>query len=105
MDEDKSVEDSVGVEIEVLDTLIFQKPFEEVARWESQHALHEPREHRDLIRIFSIGYGSPVAARHMSTSFSRRNPLFSSANRSSVLAFDFFPLLVGIRARGRNRRC
>jgi hypothetical protein len=36
----------------------------------------------------------------MSTSFSRRNPLFSSANRSSVLAFDFFHSLLGFGRRG-----
>jgi hypothetical protein len=40
--------------------------------------------------FFSMGYGSPAAARHISTSFSQRNPLFSSASRSSVFAFDFF---------------
>jgi hypothetical protein len=40
--------------------------------------------------FFSIGYGSPAAARHMSISFSRRKPLFTSASRSSVFAFDFF---------------
>jgi hypothetical protein len=40
--------------------------------------------------FFSIGYGSPAAALHMSTSFSRRNPLFSRASKSSVYAFDFF---------------
>jgi hypothetical protein len=40
--------------------------------------------------FFSMGYGSPAAALHMSTSFSRRNPLLRSANRSSVLALDFF---------------
>jgi hypothetical protein len=36
----------------------------------------------------------------MSTSFSRRNPLFSSANRSSVLAFDFFHSLLGFGRGG-----
>jgi uridylate kinase len=51
MDEDRSVEDAVGVEIEVLNTIILQEPLEEVACWESQPALHESREHRDLIRI------------------------------------------------------
>jgi hypothetical protein len=51
VDEDRSVEDVVGVEIEVLDTVILQKPLEEVARWESQPAVHEPHEHRDLIWI------------------------------------------------------
>jgi hypothetical protein len=40
--------------------------------------------------FFSMGYGFPVAALHMSTSFSRRNPLLRSASRSSVLALDFF---------------
>jgi hypothetical protein len=100
MDEDKNVEDAIGVEIEVLDTVILQKPLEEVACWEGQPALHESREHRDLIRILLIGYGSPAAARHMSTSFSRRNPLFNSANRSSVLAFDFFHSLLGFGRGG-----
>jgi hypothetical protein len=51
MDEDRSVENAVGVEIEVLDTVILQKPLEEVACWESQPALHESREHWDLIWI------------------------------------------------------
>jgi hypothetical protein len=46
------VEDAVGVEIVVLNTVVLQEPFEEVARWESQRTLHEPREHRDLIQIF-----------------------------------------------------
>jgi hypothetical protein len=50
--------------------------------------------------FFSIGYGSPAAACHMSTSFSRRNPLFSSAYRSSVLAFDFFHSLLGFGRGG-----
>jgi hypothetical protein len=37
-----------------------------------------------------MGYGSPAAALHISTSFSRRNPLFRRASRSSVFALDFF---------------
>jgi hypothetical protein len=52
--------------------------------------------------FFSMGYGSPAAARHMSTSFSRRNPLFSSDNRSSVLAFDFFHSLSGFGREGET---
>jgi hypothetical protein len=36
----------------------------------------------------------------MSTSFSRRNPLFSSANRSSVFALDFFHSLFGFGRGG-----
>jgi hypothetical protein len=102
MDEDRCVEDAVGVEIEVLNTVILQKPLEEVARWRAN-----PRStNRVNIGIssgfFSIGYGSPAAARHMSTSFSQRNPLFSSANRSSVLAFDFFHSLLGFGRGGET---
>jgi hypothetical protein len=37
----------------------------------------------------------------MSTSFSRRNPLFSSASRSSVYAFDLFHSWLGFR-RGED---
>jgi hypothetical protein len=37
-----------------------------------------------------MGYGSPAAALHISTSFSRRNPLLRRASRSSVFALDFF---------------
>jgi hypothetical protein len=40
--------------------------------------------------LFSIGYGSPAAALHMSTSFSRMNPLLRRASKSLVFAFDFF---------------
>jgi hypothetical protein len=40
--------------------------------------------------FFSMGYGSPVAALHISTSFCRRNPLLRRARRSSVFALDFF---------------
>jgi hypothetical protein len=37
-----------------------------------------------------MGYGSPAAALHISTSFSRRTPLLRRASRSSVFALDFF---------------
>jgi hypothetical protein len=40
--------------------------------------------------LFSIGYGSPAAALHISTSFSWVNPLLRRASKSSVFAFDFF---------------
>jgi hypothetical protein len=51
--------------------------------------------------FFSMGYGSPAAALHMSTSFSRRNPLLRRASRSSVLALDFFHSRFG-SGRGRD---
>jgi hypothetical protein len=50
--------------------------------------------------FFSIGYGSPAEARHMLTSFSRRNPLFSSTSRSSVFAFDVFHSWLGFGRGG-----
>jgi hypothetical protein len=90
MYEDYSMEDTVGVEVEVLDAVVPHEPLEEFARRERKPALRESREHRDLISFFSIGYGSPAAALHMSTSFSRRNPLLRRANKSFVFAFDFF---------------
>jgi hypothetical protein len=37
-----------------------------------------------------MGCGSPAAALHMSTSFSRKNPLLRRASKSSVFALDFF---------------
>jgi hypothetical protein len=46
MDEDRYVEDSIRIQVEVPDTVIIEKTLEEVARWESQPALHESREHR-----------------------------------------------------------
>jgi hypothetical protein len=37
-----------------------------------------------------MGYGSPAAALHISTAFSRRNPLLRRASKSSVFALHFF---------------
>jgi hypothetical protein len=51
VDEDRYMEDSIWVQVEVLDTIIVEKTFEEVARWESQPALHESHEHRDLVGV------------------------------------------------------
>jgi hypothetical protein len=84
------VEDIIGVEVEVLDVVVPMSPLNKslTGRESSRSA------NRANIGIssgfFSMGYGSPAAALHMSTSFSRRNPLLSRASRSSVFAFDFF---------------
>jgi hypothetical protein len=51
VDEDGDVKDSVGVQGQVLDTVVLEKTLEEVARPESQPALHERREHWDLIGV------------------------------------------------------
>jgi hypothetical protein len=55
VNEDGSVEDTVGVEIEVLDALVLQKPLEEIACRERQPSLRESREHGDLIWILLHG--------------------------------------------------
>jgi hypothetical protein len=34
VDEDRGVEDTVGVEVEVLDAVVLQEPLEEIACWE-----------------------------------------------------------------------
>jgi hypothetical protein len=49
VDEHRNVEDLVGVEVQVLDTVVLEEAFEEVARRESQPALDEPRKHWDLV--------------------------------------------------------
>jgi hypothetical protein len=50
--------------------------------------------------FFFIGYRTPAAVRHMSISFSRRKPLFTSASKSSVFTFDFFHSLFGFGRGG-----
>jgi hypothetical protein len=90
MDEDGGMENTVGVEVEVLDAVVPHEPLEEVAR-----RTESPRSAKRVnigisSSLFSIGYGSPAAALHMSTSFSRMNLLLRRASRSSVFAFDFF---------------
>jgi hypothetical protein len=102
MDEDRNVEDATGVEVEVLDTVILKKPLEDIACWEGQPGPRSTNRANIGIssRFFSIGYGSPAAARHMSTSFSWRNPLFSNANRSFAFALDFFHSMLGFGRGG-----
>jgi hypothetical protein len=90
MHEDGGVEYTVGVEVEVLDAVVPHEPLEEIARRERKSALRESANIGISSGFFSMGYGSPAAALHMSTSFSRRNPLLSRASRPSVFALDFF---------------
>jgi hypothetical protein len=90
MYEDGGVENTVGVEVEVLDVVVPHEPLEEVARRERKFALREPREHWDLIFILLHRVRIPGGGPHMSTSFSRRKPLLRRASKSAVFAFDFF---------------
>jgi hypothetical protein len=43
VDEDRDVKDSIRVQVQVLDTVVLEETLEEVAHWESQPALYEPR--------------------------------------------------------------
>jgi hypothetical protein len=90
MYEDGNVEYTAGVEVEVLDVVVPMSPLKK-----SLAGRESPRSaNRANIGIssgfFSMGYESPAAALHVSTSFSRRNPLLRRANKSSVFALDFF---------------
>jgi hypothetical protein len=49
------VEDTIGVEVEVLDVVVLQKPLEEIAGWERQPSLREQREHGDLVWVLLHG--------------------------------------------------
>jgi hypothetical protein len=105
VDEYGDMKDLVRVQVQVLDTIVLEDTLEEVARRKSQPALHEPREHWDLIRILLhwvwISSGG-VPHVHLllpeETVVHQRQQVFG-------LRLGFFPFLVRIRARGRGRRC
>jgi hypothetical protein len=59
--EDKGVEDTVGVEVEVLDAVVPQQPLEEVAGRKRQSSLREPGEHGDLVRVLLHGVRIPCS--------------------------------------------
>jgi hypothetical protein len=65
MDEDCGMENTVGVEVDVLNSVVPEEAFEEVAGRKSESALREAREHRDLVFSFLHwvripGGGSPL---------------------------------------------
>jgi hypothetical protein len=59
MDEDGGVEDTVGVEVEVLDHIVSKHPLQEVACREFKSALYKPCEHQDLVGVFLHGVPIP----------------------------------------------
>jgi hypothetical protein len=64
MYEDGAMENTIRVEVEVLDAVVPHEPLEEAARREREPAFRESREHRDLIftllhRVRIPGGGSP----------------------------------------------
>jgi hypothetical protein len=55
VNENRSVEDTVGVEVEVLDAVVLQKPLEEISCQERQPSLRESCEHGDLVWVLLHG--------------------------------------------------
>jgi hypothetical protein len=95
VNEDSGVEYTVGVEIDVLDAVVLEETFEEVACRQCESALPKRTNIGISSSLFSMGYGSPAAALQLSISFSRMNPLLRRASRSSVFVFDFFHSRLG----------
>jgi hypothetical protein len=98
VDEDGDMKNSNRVQVQVLDTVVLEETLEEVARWGTPRSTNRANMGTSP-GFFSIRYGSPTETHHMSISISRRNPRFTSANKSSVYALDFFHSLFGLGRR------
>jgi hypothetical protein len=95
VDEDSGMENTVGVEVEVLDAVVPRRPLKKsLARSASPRSAKRANIGISS-SLFSMGYGSPAAALHMSISFSRMKPLLRRASKSSVFIFDFFHSRLG----------
>jgi hypothetical protein len=91
VDKNEDVKDAIQIEIQVLNAIVPEHSYEELAGGEYQSTLHKPGENIGISsEFFSIGYGSQVVVRHRSISFSRRNPLLTKESISSVFSFTFF---------------
>jgi hypothetical protein len=69
MEEDGDVEDTIGVEVEVLNAMVSEHPIEEVTR--RRGVSLRSMNHANIgisSGFFSIRYGSPVVTRHRSIS-------------------------------------
>jgi hypothetical protein len=94
--EDRDVEDTIGIKIQVLDAVVPEKTFEEITSRECQSNSTNLANIGISSGFFSIGYESAAAARHISISFSRKNLLLTRESRSSVFNLAFFHSLVGL---------
>jgi hypothetical protein len=106
MEEDGDVEDTIEVEVEVLNAMVSEHPIEEVTRRRGEFALHESREHWDLVWIFlhQIRITSGDAPQiHL---LSWRNPLLIHLLLLKVLSLQLhlFPLFRRIRCSGGGRQ-
>jgi hypothetical protein len=104
MDKECGMENTVGVEVEVLDTVVPQQAFEKSLAGSASPRSAKRANIGISSSLLSKGYGSPVVALQLSTSFSRINPLLRRANRSSVFVFDFFHSRLG-SGRGGDIGC
>jgi hypothetical protein len=104
MYEDDSVENTVGVEVEVLDAVVPHEPLEEVARRERKFAFREAREHRDLIfillhRVRIPGGGPP----HVDLLLAKESTI-QQGEQVLGLRLGLLPLAVWIWPRRGHRR-
>jgi small ligand-binding sensory domain FIST len=71
IDKDGDVKNPVRVQVQVLDTVVLEETLEEKSLAERPSPRSTNRANIGISSgFFSIGYGSPAAARHMSISFS-----------------------------------
>jgi hypothetical protein len=103
MYEDRYVEDTIGIKIQVLDVVVPEKTFEEIIGRECQSTLHESGEHWNLIRI--LLYWIRVASGgtlHIHLILSQE-PAVDQGKQIISLQFGFLPFLgrVGMRRRWR----
>jgi hypothetical protein len=106
MDEDCGMENTVGVEVEVLDAVVPQKAFEEIAGRQRESALREAREHWNLILALLHGVrvpgGGPPTVHLLLTDEST----VEESQQILGLHLRFFPLAAWIWQRWRHRlRC
>jgi hypothetical protein len=100
MYKDGDVKNSIRVQVQVLDTVVLKEALKKSLAGSANSRSTNLANMGTSSGFFSMGYGSPAAACHISISFSRRNPLFTRANRSSVFILDFFHSLAGLGCGG-----
>jgi hypothetical protein len=77
MNKHRGVENAVGFKIQVLDAIVPEYPLKKSLVGIARLCTTNLANMGISSGFFSIAYGSPVAGRHKSISFSRRNPLFT----------------------------
>jgi hypothetical protein len=100
MNKDGDVKNAIGIQVQVLDTVVLEKTLEEVGRRECRSALRESGKHGDLIGIFLNGvWVARGGAPHIHLLLVKE-PAVHQGSRSSVFIFDFFHSLFGLGRAG-----